>query len=93
VSAPYDYWLYYELRQKLLARDKHCLYCGKVLDKYCITIDHYIPTSKGGTDSLDNCLAACKDCNNEKSDLMPLNFILARLSKGKRFTTAVPEQA
>jgi len=53
-----------------------CAYCGrddlKVVDihaKNCATIDHIVPTSKGGalTDP-ENCCVACRACNEEKSD-------------------------
>ncbi|MGJ5888166.1 MULTISPECIES: HNH endonuclease [Streptomyces] len=30
--------------------------------------DHVIPKSQGGTDDVDNLVAACKNCNNKKSD-------------------------
>lgn len=66
---------------QLLERDRCCLYCGIPLDKYGASIDHLIPRAKGGTNDLDNLVLSCKDCNNDKKDMLPLNFILWRLEQ------------
>ena len=39
--------------------------------KILLTIDHIIPTSKGGKTSFENCITACKPCNNEKGNRTP----------------------
>jgi len=47
-----------------------CVYCGKrfdILDRD-LTIDHIIPTRKGGDDEPYNMVACCKVCNSSKSD-------------------------
>ena len=46
-----------------------CQYCGKTPKK--LTIDHVIPKSKGGKSTFENCVAACKPCNNNKNDRTP----------------------
>jgi 5-methylcytosine-specific restriction endonuclease McrA len=52
-------------RHGVLARDNYnCVYCGKPAD----TIDHVVPRALGGLSTYDNCVAACKPCNNKKSD-------------------------
>ena len=54
-------------RAAVFKRDKYtCLYCSKMLGTKEITVDHIIPTSRGGTNSFDNCVSACKDCNIRK---------------------------
>ncbi|KAK9825819.1 hypothetical protein WJX74_010340 [Apatococcus lobatus] len=51
-------------RRNLLMRDKHtCQYCGA---KGSTTVDHVIPTSKGGAWSWENCVTACMSCNSRK---------------------------
>lgn len=49
----------------VVARDnKECCYCGGKAD----TIDHVIPTSRGGQHVWTNVVAACGRCNGYKSD-------------------------
>lgn len=46
-----------------------CQYCGHPApDGH---VDHKIPLSRGGTDSLDNLVWACPDCNLSKSNKTP----------------------
>lgn len=46
------------------------------------TVDHIIPMSKGGDDSIENTCAACFACNNEKSDMMPDEFRALLATRG-----------
>lgn len=56
-------------RLNIYKRDNYeCVYCGNT-DKRTLTLDHVIPKSKGGKDSWENLVTACKKCNLEKSDL------------------------
>lgn len=56
-------------RQNIFKRDAYtCAYCGDT-DKRSLTLDHVIPQSKGGPNTWDNLVTACKRCNNEKADL------------------------
>ena len=53
--------------QALFGRDRGtCLYCAKQLPDGDLTRDHVIPVSRGGKDSWDNVVAACKRCNHFK---------------------------
>jgi 5-methylcytosine-specific restriction endonuclease McrA len=59
---------------------KHCLLCG-ALDR--LTIDHIVPVSKGGTNSLSNLQVLCNDCNIKKGDNIlrvekPIDTLLIR---------------
>lgn len=51
----------------VMVRDNHtCQYCGSTKD---LTIDHVYPKSRGGNKrSFENCVVACKYCNNKKGD-------------------------
>ena len=65
-----------KLRLQVLRRDAYtCTYCGDIADQ----VDHVWPKSKGGEDTLDNCVAACAKCNSAKRDKMDTVF-LAQLS-------------
>jgi 5-methylcytosine-specific restriction endonuclease McrA len=49
----------------------HCVYCGKELTDKKATIDHIIPTSRGGKNDFMNTCCACYACNNKKNDRTP----------------------
>lgn len=53
--------------EALFRRDLNvCLYCGGAFPDGELTRDHVLPTSRGGRDSWDNVVAACKRCNHYK---------------------------
>jgi hypothetical protein len=59
------------VRWQVLMRDNwKCLSCGRSTRKHGIVlnVDHIIPRSKGGTDSLDNLQTLCWECNIGKSN-------------------------
>lgn len=49
-----------------------CVYCAEVYTD----LDHYIPFSRGGATSVDNCVPACGECNSSKHATMPRDFLL-----------------
>jgi 5-methylcytosine-specific restriction endonuclease McrA len=56
-------------RENIYKRDNYeCVYCG-CSNQRTLTLDHVIPQSKGGKDSWDNLVTACRRCNHEKADL------------------------
>lgn len=56
-------------RENIYRRDNYeCVYCGCSTQKL-LTLDHVIPQSKGGKNTWDNLVTACKACNSEKADL------------------------
>lgn len=60
-------------KDNLLIRDKYkCVYCQCDLDMQTITIDHVLPTSKGGKTCWENCVSACTKCNHEKGHKLPI---------------------
>lgn len=46
-----------------------CVYCG--IKSRRLTIDHVYPVSMGGKTNFENCVAACKPCNNKKGRRTP----------------------
>lgn len=71
-----------DLRQKLRERARFaCEFCG-VLETDVgglLTTDHFQPRSKGGSDSLDNLIYCCANCNQYKQDYYPSNDSEPRL--------------
>ena len=56
----------------LFARDRHlCLYCGGHFNRYALTRDHVVPTSRGGRDIWTNVVSACLPCNLKKGSRTP----------------------
>ena len=56
-------------RSNVYLRDEHvCQYCGDQLEKKECTLDHVVPTSKGGKSVWDNSVTACGPCNAKKSN-------------------------
>lgn len=56
-------WSSLKIRDMVYIRDNFtCVYCGGV----GLTIDHVIPQSSGGTETLDNMVCCCPKCNVEK---------------------------
>ena len=54
-------------REGIKARDGHkCVYCGSSEN---LTVDHVRPRSKGGTDTADNLVTACRPCNQAKGSM------------------------
>jgi len=59
----------------LLNRDGWmCVYCGRWLTLDDMTVDHVLPTLRGGPDALDNCVLSCLGCNAKKGDFDAVEF-------------------
>jgi len=60
-----------------------CHYCGKSVPPKELTLDHIVPVARGGRRTKGNCVPACKDCNNQKKNLLPMEWdeYLQRLEK------------
>lgn len=48
-----------------------CFYCNEPTEFDALTVDHFIPTSKGGRRGLLNAVLACEPCNKAKADADP----------------------
>ena len=61
------------LREKVYQKSNHvCHYCESKFKSEQLTLDHFIPLSKGGEDCFDNLKTACKRCNFAKKGIHPL---------------------
>jgi len=70
----------------VFVRDNYtCQYCG--LQTRDLTVDHIIPKVRGGETMWTNIVAACKRCNNKKSDrsLKDAGLKLLRQPREPRF--------
>lgn len=56
-------------RKTIYRRDGcRCQYCGDKLTSDELTIDHVVPSSKGGLSTWENCCLCCTPCNRQKAD-------------------------
>lgn len=61
------------MKEQIIKRDgDKCKICGS---QSKLTIDHIIPLSEGGTNSLNNVQLLCCDCNQRKGAMYKLPFI------------------
>jgi 5-methylcytosine-specific restriction enzyme A len=51
-----------------------CYFCRKKVDPAELTMDHIVPMSRGGKSTKGNVVPACKDCNNKKKHMLPLEW-------------------
>jgi 5-methylcytosine-specific restriction endonuclease McrA len=60
----------------LFARDRYsCQFCGRsqalLRHRECLTRDHLVPLSRGGTNAWTNVVTACSTCNARKGNHLP----------------------
>ena len=59
-------------RKAVFGRDLYlCQYCEEQVTSSSATLDHVIPSAKGGPNSWFNCVTACRPCNSKKRDRTP----------------------
>jgi 5-methylcytosine-specific restriction endonuclease McrA len=69
-------------RPGVFKRDQNvCQYCGEFLTANKLTVDHVIPKAQGGINSWKNCVCACFECNNKKSNKTPEQAKMKLLNK------------
>jgi 5-methylcytosine-specific restriction endonuclease McrA len=60
------------IQQKVWVADGYvCMYCGAMMGKVALTIDHFIPLESGGKNDESNYLTACRACNKKKGNMDP----------------------
>ncbi len=63
-----------ELRELKSTSNSKCYWCNKKIAKGDLRYDHYIPLSKGGSNTIDNMVIAHSSCNGSKHNKMPEVF-------------------
>lgn len=83
------------IRAHLRRHGTVCAYCDRALkvgtfnQPLSPSRDHAIPLSRGGADSIDNIVIACRECNSDKGSLLPEEYmavrggLASRLDKGR----------
>lgn len=51
-----------------------CYYCGQIVKHSELTMDHLVPLSRGGRSTRDNLVPSCKECNNRKKTMLPVEW-------------------
>ncbi len=51
-----------------------CEYCFRPTAPKELTMDHIVPISRGGRTTKGNVVTACKECNNNKKQLLPMEW-------------------
>jgi 5-methylcytosine-specific restriction endonuclease McrA len=51
-----------------------CYFCGKKFHPKELTMEHVVPLIRGGKSSKGNIVPACKECNNKKKYLLPIEW-------------------
>ncbi|MBI1920133.1 MAG: HNH endonuclease [Geobacter sp.] len=51
-----------------------CHWCGGKFPLDDLTMDHIVPIVRGGKSSRGNLVPACKECNNKKKYMLPIEW-------------------
>ena len=51
-----------------------CYFCRKKYAPSELTMDHIVPLIRGGQSTKGNVVPACKDCNNKKKHMLPIEW-------------------
>jgi 5-methylcytosine-specific restriction endonuclease McrA len=51
-----------------------CHWCGRRFAPSELTMDHIVPIARGGLSTKGNVVVCCKECNNQKKQLLPMEW-------------------
>ena len=51
-----------------------CYYCGRRFSPKELTMDHVVPLARGGKSTKGNLVTCCKECNNNKKSMLPIEW-------------------
>jgi 5-methylcytosine-specific restriction endonuclease McrA len=59
--------------KELIAKGE-CYYCKKKISPKELTMDHIVPLIRGGKSTKGNIVPCCKECNNKKRYMLPIEW-------------------
>jgi 5-methylcytosine-specific restriction endonuclease McrA len=72
-------------RHNIFERDRNiCQYCGGVLERKDLNLDHVVPRDRGGPTTWENIVCSCIPCNTRKANRTPQEAGLRLIRKPKR---------
>lgn len=72
-------------RHNIFERDQNtCQYCGKVLERQDLNLDHVVPRDRGGPTTWENIVCSCIPCNTRKANHTPQEAGMRLIRKPKR---------
>lgn len=72
------------IRFAILLRDRgRCVYCGAVVQRHDLEVDHVLARTYGGRDTPDNLVAACTSCNQDKAHMHLGTYLVHRKATGQ----------
>jgi 5-methylcytosine-specific restriction endonuclease McrA len=54
--------------------DGVCSYCKRKVGSKELTLDHIVPIIRGGKSTKGNVVPVCKECNNKKKYMLPIEW-------------------
>lgn len=51
-----------------------CRWCGDTFPPEELTMDHIVPIIRGGKSNRGNVVPSCKECNNRKKQMLPVEW-------------------
>jgi CRISPR/Cas system Type II protein with McrA/HNH and RuvC-like nuclease domain len=73
-----------ELRRLMGEQNNSCYYCGCRIFLSNATVDHKMPITRGGSDSIANLAACCATCNKNKGNKTEAEYLAFLDRVGKR---------
>ncbi len=61
-----------------------CRFCGEKFKSSELTMDHVVPISRGGKSTKGNIVPCCKECNNKKKYMTPVDIVIKIMNEEKK---------
>lgn len=72
-------------RNNVFERDRNtCQYCGRILPREQLNLDHVIPRHYGGKTTWENIVCSCVRCNTRKANRLPHEASMRLIRKPSR---------